>query len=416
MPLSAASQPPRSPFAGAAPLAHRPLSAIAATAAGGVPQARIKRLLGELVPQLASVHEQGHICGDITVDSVGLDESGRAHLLALNGPAQGDAALPAPGYAPFELYVDDPAWPRGPWTDIYALSAVAHSLITGRRPPAAPERSVNDGYQPLAERDLPKYDNDFLRAIDAGLAVQPQARPHTLEAFVASLKFPEPEAPAEAAVPVPNEPPPHDEVREEEPPRQRPAVRSVLFAILLALATLGVAVYWWQRLTGTPSGVITSSERVTAPGAAVTPSDSREAEPPPVAGATSPRDGNAGSAAATSNDAAPPAPGTQEQAGPDAASTPNVAPEADATGAHAESEAAATPAPAAARVTVRINVQPWGEIWINGVRRGVSPPMKELRLAPGRYSVVVRNADLPPYRATLEVKAGQPARITHVFQ
>lgn len=275
MPLSAASQHPRSPFAGAAPLAHRPLSAIAATAAGGVPQARIKRLLGELVPQLASVHEQGHICGDITVDSVGLDESGRAHLLALNGAAQGEAALPAPGYAPFELYVEDPAWPRGPWTDIYALSAVAHSLITGRRPPAAPERSVNDGYQPLAQRDLPKYDNDFLRAIDAGLAVRPQARPHTLEAFVDSLKFPEPEPPAEAMAPLPSEPPPRDEVRDEEPVRQRPAVRSILFAILLALATLGVAVYWWQRLTGTPSGVITSSERVTTPGATATPSDSR---------------------------------------------------------------------------------------------------------------------------------------------
>ncbi|AZR83321.1 hypothetical protein ACL7C5_01735 [Bordetella pertussis] len=381
MPLFAASQHPRSPFAGAAPLAHRPLSAIAATAAGGVPQARIKRLLGELVPQLASVHEQGHICGDITVDSVGLDESGRAHLLALNGAAQGEAALPAPGYAPFELYVEDPAWPRGPWTDIYALSAVAHSLITGRRPPAAPERSVNDGYQPLAQRDLPKYDNDFLRAIDAGLAV----RPHTFEAFVDSLKFPEPEPPAEAMAPLPSEPPPRDEVHDEEPVRQRPAVRSILFAILLALATLGVAVYWWQRLTGTPSGVITSSERVTTPGATATPSDSREAEPPA-----------AGSA--DTSGAAPPA---QAQAGPDAAPAPDVAPEDAATDAQAESEAAATPAPAAARVTVRINVQPWGEIWINGVRRGVSPPMKELRLVPGRYSVVVRNADLPPYRATL---------------
>lgn len=381
MPLFAASQHPRSPFAGAAPLAHRPLSAIAATAAGGVPQARIKRLLGELVPQLASVHEQGHICGDITVDSVGLDESGRAHLLALNGAAQGEAALPAPGYAPFELYVEDPAWPRGPWTDIYALSAVAHSLITGRRPPAAPERSVNDGYQPLAQRDLPKYDNDFLRAIDAGLAV----RPHTFEAFVDSLKFPEPEPPAEAMAPLPSDPPPRDEVHDEEPVRQRPAVRSILFAILLALATLGVAVYWWQRLTGTPSGVITSSERVTTPGATATPSDSREAEPPA-----------AGSA--DTSGAAPPA---QAQAGPDAAPAPDVAPEDAATDAQAESEAAATPAPAAARVTVRINVQPWGEIWINGVRRGVSPPMKELRLVPGRYSVVVRNADLPPYRATL---------------
>lgn len=119
-------------------------------------------------------------------------------------------------------------------------------------------------------------------------------RPH-VQAFVDSLKFPEPEPPAEAMAPLPSEPPPRDEVHDEEPVRQRPAVRSILFAILLALATLGVAVYWWQRLTGTPSGVITSSERVTTPGATATPSDSREAEPP-AAGAASPQGGDAGSA------------------------------------------------------------------------------------------------------------------------
>ncbi|MEK0095436.1 hypothetical protein WKH26_12440, partial [Bordetella pertussis] len=117
---------------------------------------------------------------------------------------------------------------------------------------------------------------------------------------------------------------------------------------------------------------------------------------PPAAGPAPRQGGDAGSA--DTSGAAPPA---QAQAGPDAAPAPDVAPEDAATDAQAESEAAATPAPAAARVTVRINVQPWGEIWINGVRRGVSPPMKELRLVPGRYSVVVRNADLPPYRATL---------------
>jgi len=30
--------------------------------------------------------------------------------------------------------------------------------------------------------------------------------------------------------------------------------------------------------------------------------------------------------------------------------------------------------------------------------------------------VVLRNADLPPYRGTLEIKAGKPAVISHVFQ
>ena len=48
----------RNPFAGAAPLAYRPLSAIAATTAGGVPQSRIKRVLAELVVPLQALHDQ----------------------------------------------------------------------------------------------------------------------------------------------------------------------------------------------------------------------------------------------------------------------------------------------------------------------------------------------------------------------
>ena len=47
---------PRSPFSGAAPLALRPSSAIAASAAGGVPESRIKRLLSDLLLSLI------HIC------------------------------------------------------------------------------------------------------------------------------------------------------------------------------------------------------------------------------------------------------------------------------------------------------------------------------------------------------------------
>ncbi|EFV82207.1 hypothetical protein HMPREF0005_00820 [Achromobacter xylosoxidans C54] len=48
--------------------------------------------------------------------------------------------------------------------------------------------------------------------------------------------------------------------------------------------------------------------------------------------------------------------------------------------------------------------------------RGISPPVKELRLIPGKYQVVLRNADLPPYRTTLEVRPGKPAVISHVFE
>ncbi|MNV11835.1 hypothetical protein D3C71_1024140 [compost metagenome] len=67
-------------------------------------------------------------------------------------------------------------------------------------------------------------------------------------------------------------------------------------------------------------------------------------------------------------------------------------------------------------VRVRLDIRPWGEVWVNGVARGISPPVKEIRLIPGKYQVVLRNADLPPYRGTLEIKAGKPAVISHTFQ
>ena len=170
------------PFSGAAPLALRPLSAIAATAAGGVPEARIKRLLSDLLPSLMSLHAQGEICGDISLDTVGMDEGARAHLLPelVVARSRRNSLPPAPGFAPIELYADTAQWPRGPWTDVYGLCAVMHSLVTGLRPPPAPERRTEDPYEPLAQLGLSKYSQEFLRVIDEGLSMQPAERPQSL--------------------------------------------------------------------------------------------------------------------------------------------------------------------------------------------------------------------------------------------
>src|SRR5690606_19580362 len=131
---SAGFSTPRGPFAGAAPLAHRPLSAIAATAAGGVPQARIQRLIAELIPTLEELHGEGRICGDISVHSVGLDETGRAHLMALSGYAPAaEPKAPSPGYAPLERYTVYPEWPRGLSTCTYGLYYVSMSPDPGAR-------------------------------------------------------------------------------------------------------------------------------------------------------------------------------------------------------------------------------------------------------------------------------------------
>lgn len=399
---SAGFSSPRGPFAGAAPLAHRPLSAIAATTAGGVPQSRIQRVIAELIPVLDDLHQHGRICGDISVHSVGLDEAGRAHLMVLSGPARpSEVRAPTPGYAPFEMYTEAAEWPRGPWTDVYALSAVAYSLVTGQRPPAAPERRVSETYRPLTTLGLAKYDPDFLQAIDAGLAIAPVSRPQTVQAYAESLALP---TPPQAAEPTP-------EADEDSAPPlaadtagapRRASLRSLVPAILLGIATLGVSAYWWGRLAGPPEEVITYSEPAVAPAPAVAEAPSLPPTSPPPAVPSPPPLASAD---------IPPA---EWQTG-----YPNAAEGAAAAALAGQAATSAEPAksaPPPAPVRVSINVRPWGEIVVNGVSRGVTPPLKTLRLPPGKYAVTIRNSAQPPYRTTLEVKPGKPAMITHVFR
>ncbi|MGH8818264.1 MAG: hypothetical protein ACREX5_16820, partial [Achromobacter pestifer] len=106
--------------------------------------------------------------------------------------------------------------------------------------------------------------------------------------------------------------------------------------------------------------------------------------------------------------------GSAPEAAPDAPAgiTPNTpAPQASA-------PAAAVPqAPSpAAPVAVSVAVRPWGEVLINGRSRGVSPPLRELSLAPGRYQVTVRNSSSGDHSMTLTVAPNKPAAITHEFK
>src|SRR5690606_26759917 len=119
--------------------AMRPLNVIAAVANGGVPQARIRRVLADVAGSLRTLHTQGGVHGGIALSTIGLDAMGKAHLLTppLAPSADAEDAARIHGYAAFEQYTDDPELPCGPWTDIYALSAVAHAMLIGQAPPSA---------------------------------------------------------------------------------------------------------------------------------------------------------------------------------------------------------------------------------------------------------------------------------------
>ncbi len=65
--------------------------------------------------------------------------------------------------------------------------------------------------------------------------------------------------------------------------------------------------------------------------------------------------------------------------------------------------------------SVRIAVSPWGNIEVNGTPVGTTPPLNELTLPEGRHQIVIRNADFPPYSATISVAPGQPVNLKHKF-
>jgi class 3 adenylate cyclase len=69
------------------------------------------------------------------------------------------------------------------------------------------------------------------------------------------------------------------------------------------------------------------------------------------------------------------------------------------------------PAPAA----VSFAIAPWGEVHVDGRMQGVTPPLQELELTPGRHRIEIRNGGFAPHVVTVNAKPGQRLRIKHKF-
>jgi hypothetical protein len=115
---------------------------------------------------------------------------------------------------------------------------------------------------------------------------------------------------------------------------------------------------------------------------------------------------------------AKPAPPAQETA---ASPTPSPKPapaakEKVAVAPQAAPAARPVPAAPAAPGFVTFSITPWGEIHVDGKVVGVSPPLQELQVNPGRHKIEVRNTTFPRHVQTVEVKSGEKIRIRHRFR
>lgn len=135
---------------------------------------RLLPILRDLLDALEHLHEQKLLHRDIKVSNILLRRSGAPMLIdfglaRLRGK---NSAFPVgtKGYSPRELYTGKEE-EQGPWSDLYALGATLHVLMTGTTPPDSVERSENDSYLPLAEQAelSSRYSLKLLSSIDKAL-------------------------------------------------------------------------------------------------------------------------------------------------------------------------------------------------------------------------------------------------------
>ena len=70
---------------------------------------------------------------------------------------------------------------------------------------------------------------------------------------------------------------------------------------------------------------------------------------------------------------------------------------------------------APAKANLNFTIIPWGEVFIDGKSRGASPPLKKIKLSPGRHRIEIKNATFSPYRKTVKLEAGESMKIRHKF-
>ena len=64
---------------------------------------------------------------------------------------------------------------------------------------------------------------------------------------------------------------------------------------------------------------------------------------------------------------------------------------------------------------ITLAIAPWGEVYVDGNRIGVSPPVNEVEVTPGKRKVEIKNSSFPVFTQIVDVKVDQKVRIKHKF-
>jgi hypothetical protein len=366
------------------------LERLIATHPAGIDAPMLQSIVAPLLGALATIHAAGCVHRDVSPDNVIVRPGAGAVLLDLGAARRvvGDrvramTVMLKAGYAPIEQYADDPDCRIGPWSDVYALAAVMHHAATGTAPPPSPLRVMRDTRVPLVARAPAGYEPAFLDAVDAAMSLRPEDRPQSAHAFRARLGLPD-EAPGLGSVGPLTVPAAGGPSIDDRKARRHAAVRRAgpfaLTATMIAVFAASVLVWLLAAPGGQPADAGTDTLAVAA-------------EP---SGDTFRTEAWARRAAA--------------QAALQAAAAAQAGPRDAALAAPATTRAVVP-----RTATLRLAVTPWAEVWVDGVRRGVTPPTMSIALAPGARRIELRNPAAEPVLRNVDVRAGQTVDLSHRF-
>jgi serine/threonine-protein kinase len=361
--------------------ANRPMSAESAAA-----------LIARVSDAVHFAHRRGLIHRDIKPSNIFLGRDLKPKVLdfgiALAQGKQGHADEPSkligtPNYMSPEQALGRPLDAR---SDVFSIGAILYEVITGHR--AFDGANVDEILTKVVKTDPPPLSDwrpDVSPVIGEivfrALAKNPANRYQTaaqlrndLAAFAGRPVAPATNPPGESTVSAPR--------AGRHLPGPGPLIATACAVVGLSLT---FAFWYWSQRGETDNAAPAALSR-DAPAAAGTDAPAVVAAPPVAMSPPAPAPG-------ITDTAMRPAKAAHK--------TPKAAPQ--------------PPPPLPEPGALSLAVAPWGEVFVDGTDRGVSPPLNRLSLAAGRHQIEVRNGAAPAYTTQIEIEPGKTFVLQHRF-
>ncbi|WP_460843730.1 serine/threonine protein kinase [Noviherbaspirillum agri] len=409
-------------------------------------EAWLKAILAPVLDALEALYKLNILHRDISPDNIMVQNNGQAVLLDFGSARQilsdfteSLTVILKPGYAPVEQYADeqfseDATMMQGPWTDIYSLAAVIYLLITKSPPPVSVGRMIKDPIATLENGDYPGFSKPFLAAIDKGLRVVPKERPQSIDEFRRLLGL-EAGAPLQSQLPsqqvsqpisqtsgqpINHEPPAKSaaipaevEAKDSQPPIKAsdenasapptPKAKWPWIAAALVLAAVVTAGMLVGGKQDAGEAIVAASAEAAADAETSEWNklkDNENATPAEIKAYLERYPGGKFAELAQTRLVM-----LQEQEFIKRIENSDLTTSTPAKDKKAEG----------ALGDVKLMIAPWGTVSVNGVDKGVSPPLKNLSLPAGKHRIKIENPAFKPHVIDIDVRANKQFTIEHHF-